>query len=861
MGWAAALGQRLWPYRLLLFLATVLLLAGILGAAADYGKAQTAIDAEMFSEIVRPGEVRDYRLAAYIDLLFAAGYGLLALTMRSSLDNTDPKRNERVAAFGCGLVVVGAALDEVENGILLWNLHNRDDVSELAIDAMTAVGKAKWVAVIGGLALLLLCLLIRWLWPTFCRATLRTWVREAFRPYLSYLALILLLVIATLAHLRLVAAILLLPLLPCAFWLNRTVSTSRMTHPACSDSDQGPARLLLTFAQVAVGVGLVLLGLRTAEDPLTAPVADPGARIVLRDVAFVFGVAFAIMSLGSLISELRQNQRFEGRRGPVLFVAAVVLVAGGALVGAGTTMLVLFGVGVLLGEVAVEVSAEDYRRSDTKARPFVERFLVLVAVEVVGLVALIGMGVDPAHALGVVVALTIVVAMALADGDALFVVCAVALLIFVVTTPYELDVEDSLDPVANEPYVLVLGDSYTSGEGAQEYLPGTNEIVPGPADELSVNECRQAPTAWAFELALRAAAQGDVGDGSTPFPTRVLFIGCSGAVSENIHTEPRTGRDDEIHGPAELAIYLERKEELRLDMPALVIVGIGGNDGGFGDLGEACVGPGNCAEVAQQFLENRPERLIDPPPEGQSEAVVDISDDLEAAYTRIRDVVGDAPVVATAYPEPVAIDGRRCAGALLEAEERAFINGFARQLNAIVSEAAEEAGFSFMDISDALANSGSQLCADSPTPGGLNFIAFGSKGGTLRDSLNPMSWFHNSLHPSVTGHSLFADDALVWFDEHWPLDEPVVDEVDAPPIADFLDTLGVDQCDPLEDRSCSVEHNTWLTGQATQLYRTTIVPLGALVFGLYGALRPIVAARRARGAAAPINPTVEEAVP
>lgn len=659
VGVLCGVGDALRRYWLPLALTTALLLAGILGAASNYGEAQTASDVTEFKRFVPASEVSDYKLAALIDLLFAAGYGLLALMARSGLA-TKAGRGLCAARIGCWCVFVAAVLDEIENVLLLWNLANRASIGEFAIEAMTTAGKAKWIFSVFGLVLVAAGLLIRSLWPTMSRTDVRDWLRLAAKPYSAYLGLVVLFVLVTLAHLRWAAALLLVPLLGSGVWLNRIVRESRRQADAGSGNDLGPVRLLSTFIQLACGAALFKWGITEDSRAATAEIPGFDAAIVGRDIAAVFGLALLIMSLGSVISELRQNTRFRGRRAVVLFIVALVLSAGGALVGASIAMLVLFAGAVLVGEFATELAAEDLRRSNPESRSLAERLAVLGVVEVVGVIVLIGMGADPAHALGIAAVLTVVVVLALLDGDVVYVVFLVAVLTFLVTAPYEVDIDDDLRAVADEPYILVLGDSYASGEGAQEYLPGTNEIVPGPTTKTSVNECRQAPTAWGFELA-RLAARDAISDGGKAFPTRVLFLACSGAVSENIDTEERLGRDGNVHGPAELALYKDAVERLHLDPPALVLVGIGGNDGGFGDLGKTCVGPGNCAEVAEQFLRNRPDRLVDPPPEGQSESLVDIADDLRAAFNNIREVVGEKiPVVATSYPEPVATAGRRC---------------------------------------------------------------------------------------------------------------------------------------------------------------------------------------------------------
>jgi hypothetical protein len=158
--------RRFW---LLSAISTALLFAGIFGAAADYGKAQGATDIAAFKHFVPAAAVGDFKLAALIDVLFSIGYGLLALALSSYLRGKSG-RGISVARRGCSAVFAAAVLDEFENFAVLFNLANRNHVSELSIDVMTSIGKAKWFFVFVGFALVLVGVILRTLRTT---ATLR----------------------------------------------------------------------------------------------------------------------------------------------------------------------------------------------------------------------------------------------------------------------------------------------------------------------------------------------------------------------------------------------------------------------------------------------------------------------------------------------------------------------------------------------------------------------------------------------------------------------------------------------------------------------------------------------------------------
>lgn len=133
--------------------------------APRYNDAQRANNVQDFQTTVSPRAVEDFRLAAYFDLVFALGYGLLALVALTWV----VKRSGRWSRVGQVVfigVFVAALFDEAENLALLRNLSNRDSVSESAIDAMTRIGLGKWICVIPALLVVLASpiLVPAWCW-------------------------------------------------------------------------------------------------------------------------------------------------------------------------------------------------------------------------------------------------------------------------------------------------------------------------------------------------------------------------------------------------------------------------------------------------------------------------------------------------------------------------------------------------------------------------------------------------------------------------------------------------------------------------------------------------------------------------
>lgn len=782
----------------------------------EYDLAQRADTVRDFKDVVG-SDATAFRLVAAYDMAFAAVYGAAAVALvpvfRRLGGDAFGHMARRLGSVGATILMAAALVDLVENTSLLVALGDLDNPSPSAVERTALIGSVKWSLAAVGVVTTVGASLVRF----FTASATREWVRLSAPAYTAYLGGVGLLVTAATLHQRWLFWILVPGLLLCGSWLNRIVGKSRESPEAAAS--KGWVRARIAIVQAGVAVVLFSAGLNWPS--------------VVGDTAVVLAVALMILSLGAFVSEFRQITWRRVGVARALFGLAAALFALAWLFDNNITWICL-AVAVVAGELATELSAETYRRGPTRESSSDPRIRVAAAATgVVGsVIGMVLIGVEVRHALLVVAVLSIVVWMATTDGDSLVVVGLLAVALVASTRPSDLDVADTLKPLEGVPYILVLGDSYTSGEGATHYIPGTNEVVRDHAPgDPRINECRQAPSAWPFQVAERFAALNEAESGDLDaLPSRVLFLACSGAVTENVLPEddPRSYRN----GTTQLSLYEERVGEL--GKPSLVIIGIGGNDAGFGDLVASCVGPGNCAELATQFLTGRidrprPDEIVPPddadaPP--RNEALVDIGDDLRGAYEAIRTVLDDPsiPIVAAGYPSPIATGGR-CDAALLTESERDFIDGFVTQLNAVVHAAAQDAQISYMDLTHALARQGAQICASGPGGAGLNFIAFGSKGGSIRDSLNPKAWSHNSMHPNQVGHAAIAGAAAEWLEDELPLTQPVRDPVggddDVPPltpdvlIAQLVDD-GAVQC--TEGSACTVDGGKFLQAEAHDLH-------------------------------------------
>lgn len=347
-----------------------------------------------------------------------------------------------------------------------------------------------------------------------------------------------------------------------------------------------------------------------------------------------------------------------------------------------------------------------------------------------------------------VLALLVIAIVSSSQADVAAVIAAICLM--GVTPMSEVRPDDlaTTETAADEKVLVVLGDSYMSGEGADLYF---REDADGDgSDDGGENRCNRAPTAWAA-----LAGQTD------RLFDRGLIFACSGATTRNVRFDTDGDDDDTEHAQFnEPGTQLDqaKKHATGLGVDDLVVVNLGGNDAGFSTIGAMCLAPGNCAEEKNRWLDSLPQ----------------VGAALTRAYKDIRTQFPDTPVLVTAYPDPLySVDGSytgRCDDVALSPEERAFVGEFLRSLNLTVGNAALAEDFYFLDESEqALANAHLQLC-DPENDGrpGLNFIGLRSVGGVAEHRFNPKNWYHNSLHPNARGHAAILQEFESWRAQHNP---------------------------------------------------------------------------------------------
>jgi len=430
-----------------------------------------------------------------------------------------------------------------------------------------------------------------------------------------------------------------------------------------------------------------------------------------------FGLAILYLGLGLVVEQLRNTENFAERWGwPILATCAALALVGVvcmAAFGSSWAMWLTFA-GIALAPIGLSLVSGARNRALAKQRPI--SFVVLAtlgaALFLGGLGLMLALDVHGGYvALFATGVFVFVLAIAARTNADVVLVVAMAAVVWTLTSR-TVPVTDAVTPSTGEEVIVALGDSYISGEGADAFFEGTN--IKG------VNQCRRAPTAYPALLTLEK---------SDAVPRDLVFLACSGAKANGVRSQLR-----------------DFQQLPDVDV-RFVLLSVGGNDALFGSVGETCLLPGDCSELGAAWTDHLRE----------------VGSRLDALYANVRATFPDTPILVVPYPVPIRERG--CSSSVFTNDEHQFLHGFTVALNRVVQRAAADAGFHFVDsMRGALA--GRQLCDEPADEVGVNFLAANSVAGTLEQTVSPLNWFHNSLHPNVTGHELMRSSLMAWLEAH-----------------------------------------------------------------------------------------------
>lgn len=264
-----------------------------------------------------------------------------------------------------------------------------------------------------------------------------------------------------------------------------------------------------------------------------------------------------------------------------------------------------------------------------------------------------------------------------------------------------------------------LGDSYSSGEGAWDYDEGTDfddrdDLWPFNDDDESHNRCHRSSNAYSRII----DRQNDFAGGST-------FVACSGSLMSDLDNPNHKETDED-----------PQLDSLGEDV-SLVTMSMGGNDLGFADVVKDCVvnGEGGVGFLAK-CQEKHDQRITDLLPKMREQLI--------ERYLQIKAAAPNARVIILGYPELFVDNPSDNYGNLLFKEDQVWMNEKGAALNAMLREAAREAGVEFVDPTEAFRDHG--IGSDDPW---INDLDFGGPGMMVSDP--------SSFHPNAAGHAALAD--------------------------------------------------------------------------------------------------------
>lgn len=296
---------------------------------------------------------------------------------------------------------------------------------------------------------------------------------------------------------------------------------------------------------------------------------------------------------------------------------------------------------------------------------------------------------------------------------------------------------------------LALGDSYSSGEGDlndDNYMAGTN---------IQYEKCHLSKQSYPFKI-------------SAGLNMNALYtksVACSGATTADI-----IGSDDNYLGQGgrlgvdKLNLSIDSLLISKSDAvssflpgrvhqgtfaktyrPAVITIGVGGNDVGFADKLVACLMPGTCnwAETA----------------DGKEKTAVEIKgmfSKLVDMYQKLQFASPDSKIYVVGYPKLFS-NSDQCGTLtkfLLNDKERQFINEGVVYLNQVIAAAAVRAGVKYLDIESSL---GEYTICGAENQKAINAVQLGDDISLV----NRPGWFEifgqESFHPNELGHSLIAN--------------------------------------------------------------------------------------------------------
>jgi hypothetical protein len=309
---------------------------------------------------------------------------------------------------------------------------------------------------------------------------------------------------------------------------------------------------------------------------------------------------------------------------------------------------------------------------------------------------------------------------------------------------YELAPTASIDSLID---YLGLGDSFTSGEGAFDYLAGTDS-----EDNSCHLSARSYPLLLTHDL----------------FTTRGGHsVACSGAVIHDVGSRAKDYRGqvagvpdyEHLQNENEALLnsvmanfipgYVAQQRFVAAYQPAVTTVSVGGNDVGFGDILTECVIPHVSRHTSDNVCFNTYE---------DRQELIGLIDRTGPRWTRLfNQLRAEAPasrLYAIGYPSIVSDTGSCGLNVNLNKSELEFAEELVAYINAAIKKSAANAGIFYVDISKALV--GRRLCEATSANIAVNGLTAGRDAGLFGIKV----FGKESYHPNILGQWLIEQAVL-----------------------------------------------------------------------------------------------------
>lgn len=323
----------------------------------------------------------------------------------------------------------------------------------------------------------------------------------------------------------------------------------------------------------------------------------------------------------------------------------------------------------------------------------------------------------------------------------------------------------ALQPLDAKPrnFVVAMGDSYSSGEGASDpdggddYYPATDY-----GGDLTAttgrNACHRSPYAWSRKAYVEdrlvpIGGREDAWDADMDYH----LVACSGAETENLlpdHSVP-AGQPHPKNGFGEAGVgqwgEVSQMDKGYLDEnTTLVTLSIGGNDAQFGPVVTQCMAYSWVTDCQDQTFAGMDKPAADFVPEAIRGPV---RDSVEIAVREIHRRAPNAKVVLMGYPQLIETPGD-CYSAFLNQSEADWINSMAlvmaNSLTLAALELRDTDGIAVEFANPIPDFRGSAICGDPET---IHGVVVNKTAGDDPSLKKPSQ---QSFHPKIDGTTLYS---------------------------------------------------------------------------------------------------------